>query len=151
MKYDQGVGDPPRVEATHGMVAFQSSVHDSSITLLGNALLGDLGVNPIGESPHVRTDLSELNRRRSVVADSLLELFVEVAIVEENVGVVIPSVEMSLHGLDGLDNTIDLLVSREDDKGSIGAGLAGIGLKTTGHEDLVVLLTNLSVTKSRQY
>jgi hypothetical protein len=43
------------------MVTFQTTIHDSSITLLRNALLGNLGVNPLRETPHLRTNLAELD------------------------------------------------------------------------------------------
>lgn len=137
--------DIPRVESAHGVVTFHATVHDSSITLLGDTLLGDLGVNPVRETPHVRANLAELDGSRSVVLDSVLEGVVEVAIVQKDVGVVVPAVEVALDGLDGLDDTVQLLVSREDDEGAIGAGLAGVGLKAAGDEDLVVFFADFPV------
>ena len=105
------------------MVTFHATVHDSRITLLSHALLCDLRVNPVGETPHRVVDFAEFNGSTGVVLDSSLEIIVEIAIVQEHVGVVIPAVEVALDRLDGLDNTIQLLIPREDDKGGVGPGL----------------------------
>lgn len=126
------------------MVTLQPTIHDSGITLLGNAFLGNLLINPVRVSPHVRADLSKFNSRRGVFLYRLLEGLIEFPIIEEDVGVVIPPVEVTLHGLHGLENTIQLLVSCEDNKCGIGSGLAGIGLEAAGNEDLVVLFADFS-------
>lgn len=102
----------PRIEATHLVVAFQTSVHHSSIALFSNALCSNLGVDPIGEPPHIRSDLSKLNVARSMISNGLFKVVVEIAIVEEHIGVVIPSVEVSLDRLDRLQYTVKLFVSR---------------------------------------
>lgn len=127
------------------MVAFQSTVHDGIVTLLGDAFLGDLVIDPIGESPHVGSDLAKLDGARGVVADSLLEGLIELAVVEEDVGVVVPAVEVALYGADGLEDTLELLVSGENDKGGVGSGLFVVGLLAAGKEDLVVLFADFSV------
>ena len=127
------------------MIAFHATVHDSCVTLLRDTLLRDLGVNPVRETPHVRANLAELDGSRGVVLDGVLEGVVEVAIVQEDVGVVVPAVEVALNGLDGLDDAVQLLVSREDDEGAIDAGLAGVGLEAAGDEDLVVLFADSPV------
>ncbi len=57
----------------------------------------------------------------------------------------IPSVEVTLDGLDGLDNTVQLLIPGEDDEGAVDAGRAGVGLEAAGDEDLVVVLTDFPV------
>lgn len=102
----------PRIEPAHLVVALQASVHHSSITLFGNAFCSNLGVDPIGEPPHIRSNLSKLHLARSMVSNGLFEVVVEIAIIEEHIGVVVPSVEMSLDRLDGLQDTVNLLVSR---------------------------------------
>lgn len=137
--------DIPRVESAHGVVTFHATVHDSGVTLLSDTLLCDLGVDPVRETPHVRANLAELDGSGSVVLDGVLEGVVEVAIVQEDVGVVIPAVEVALDGLDGLDDTVQLLVSGEDDEGAIDAGLAGVGLEAAGDEDLVVFFADSPV------
>ncbi len=121
------------------MVALEATVHDSVIALLGDAFLGDLGVDPVGETPHLRADLAKLNVTGSVISDHLLESLVELAIVEEDVGVVVPPIEVALNRLEGLQNTVQLLVSGQDDKGGIGAGLRVVGFLAACQEDLVVL------------
>ena len=141
-------GHIPRVESAHGVVTFHATVHDRGVTLLGDTLLRDLGVDPVRETPHVRANLAELDGSRGVVLDGVLEGVVEVAIVQEDVRVVIPAVEVALDGLDGLDDTVQLLVSGENDKGAIDAGLAGVGLEAASDEDLVVLFADSSVVKS---
>jgi hypothetical protein len=96
----------PRIESAHGVVTLHSTVHDGSISLLCNTLLGDLGVDPIWESPRSRlSNLSKFDWGARVVLNRLLKGRIEFAIVEEHVGVVIPSVEVTLDGLDGLDDT----------------------------------------------
>lgn len=127
------------------MVALHAAVHNGVVSLLVDALLGDLGVNPVRVPPHIRTNLAKLDVGLGVVLDRVHKGLVEVAIVEEDVGVVVPPVEVALDRLHGLDNTIQLLVSREHDKGGIGAGLAGIWLEASGNEHLVVLFTDFSV------
>lgn len=132
----------PRVESTHLVVTLQTSVHDSSITLLCNALFDNLGIDPIRETPHVWSNLSKLDFTRSVVSNGLFEIFVEIAIIEEHIGVVVPPVEVSLDRLDGLQHTIQLLVSRQYHKSSIGSRFAGVGLGTALDEHLVVLFAD---------
>lgn len=124
------------------MVALEAAIHDSIIALLGDAFLGDLGVDPVGETPHLGTNLAKLDIARGVVSHGLLESLVELAVVEENIGVVEPPIKVTLDRLEGLQNTIQLLVSGEDDKGGIGAGLRVVGLLAAGQEDLVVLFAN---------
>lgn len=126
------------------MVALQSTVHDSSVTLLRDALLGNLGIDPLREAPHLRANLAKLDRSRGVVLDSVLECLVEVAIVQEDVGVMVPAVEVALDRLNGLDDTIKLLVSCQNNKGTVGTGLAGVGLETTFDKDFIVLFADFS-------
>ena len=131
------------------MVTFKAAVHDGGVALLGDALLGDLGVDPFREAPHLRADLAKLDGGGCVVLDGVLEGLVEVAVVEEDVGVVVPAIEVALDGLDGLDNTIQLLVPGQDDKGAVGPGLGGVGFQAALDEDLVVLLTDFPVGGER--
>lgn len=140
-----GMRSLPRVEATHLVIALQPAVHDGSIALFRNAFLCNRRVNPVGKSPHVGSDLAKLNLPRCVVSNGFLEVVVEVAVVEEDVGVVVPSVEVAFDRLDRLDNTVNLLVSGKDNEGSIGTGLGRIGLGTAFDEDLVVLFADFSV------
>lgn len=136
--------DLPRVKSAHGVIALQTTVHDSGVSLLSDTFFGDLGVNPVGETPHVRTNLAELDGSRGVVLDSLLEGRVEVVVVEEDVRVVVPSVEMALNRLDGLNHTIQLLVTRKDDESAVGTRFTGIGLQAACLEDLIILFAYFS-------
>lgn len=131
------------------MVALQTAVHDGLVALLVDALLGHLGVDPVGIPPHVRADLAELDGARRVLDDGFLEGLVEVGVVEEDVGVVVPPVEVALDRLDGLDHAVQLLVPGEHDEGRIGAGLAGVRLEAARDEHLVVLLADFSAAASR--
>lgn len=134
----------PRVEATHKVIALQTTIHDGIITLLGDAFLGDLGINPVRETPHVGANLAKLDGARGVVANSLLEGLVEVAVVEEDVGVVVPAVKVALDGANGLQDALELLVSGQDDKGGIGPGLGGVGGLAACEEDFVVFFADFS-------
>lgn len=131
------------------MVTLKSTVHDSSVTLLRDALLGDLGIDPFRKAPHLGANLTKLDGSRGVVLDSILECLVEVAIVQEDVGVMVPAVEVALDRLDGLNDTIKLLVSCQNNEGAIGTRLAGVGLETTFDEDLIVLFADFSVRERR--
>lgn len=124
------------------MVALQSTVHDSSVTLLRNALLGDLGIDPFREAPHLGANLAKLDGGRGVIFDGVLECLVEVAIVQEHVRIMIPAVEVALDRLDGLDDSIKLLVSRQNNKSTIRTRLGGVGLETAFDEDFVVLFAD---------
>jgi hypothetical protein len=62
---------------------------------------------------------------------------------------VVPSVEVTLDRLDGLDHTVQFLVSCQDDKRTIDAGLARVWLETTRDKDLVMLFANLPYRRRR--
>lgn len=124
------------------MVAFHAAVHDGIIALLVDALLGHLGIDPVGIPPHVRTDPAELDRRRGVVPDRVHEGLVEVYVVQEDVRVMIPAVEVALDRLHRLDHAVEFLVPREDDEGGVRTRLAGVGLQAARDEDLVMLFAD---------
>lgn len=127
------------------MVALQATIHDGGVTLLGDALLGDLFVDPVGKAPRPRLNPTEFDGSRCVVPNSLLEVVVEFGVVEENIGIVVPSVEMPLDGFDRLNNSINLLVAGQDDKGSVGSWGRGIGLEAAGHEYFVVFFADFTI------
>lgn len=140
----------PRIESAHGVVALESTVHDSSVALLRDALLGDFGIDPLREAPHLGANLAELYGSRGVVLDGVLECLVEVAIVQEDIGVMVPAVEVALDRLDGLNYTIKLLVSCQNNKRTIGTRLAGVGFETAFDEDFVVLFADFSAWEERR-
>lgn len=127
------------------MVTLKTTIHDGSIALLRNALLGNLGIDPIGETPHLRANLAKLDGGGCVVLNGVLERLVEVAIVQKDVWVVVPAIEVALDGLERLDNAIQFLVPGQDDEDAVGARLGSVGLETALDEDLVILLADFSV------
>lgn len=129
------------------MVALHSTIHDGSVSLLPDTFLGHLVVDPVRETPHAAFDLAELHGGAGVVLDGGHEVLVEVAIVQKNVRVVIPAVEVPFNRLERLNDTIQLLVSCENDEGSVGLGaLEGLGVDghTARGEDLVMLFADFS-------
>lgn len=70
-----------------------------------------------------RVDLTKFNSATGIVQNGLLECSAEFGIVEEDVWVVIPSVEMPLDGFDRLKNTIQLLISCQNDECGFGSWL----------------------------
>lgn len=132
----------PRVKSAHGVIRLHATVHNSSITLLGNALLRDSWIYPVWETPHAGIDLSELNGSAGVIHDGLLEVVVEVAVVQEDVRVMVPSVEVTLNGLNGLEDTVELLVSGQHNEGCVCLWFRAIWDCAAGHEDLIVLLAD---------
>lgn len=131
------------------MVALHAAVHDGIVALLPDTFLGDLGVDPVRVSPHVRANLAKLDLARRVVADGIAKVLVEVAIVEEDIGVVVPVVEVALDRLERLDDAVELRVAGEHDEGGIGARLAGVGLGAARNEHLVVLFTDPPAERAR--
>ena len=79
-----------------------------------------------------------------MVGNDILESLIELAIVQEHVGVVVPPVEVALDGLDGLDDTVQLLVPGENDKGAIRSRFRRVGFQAPRHEHLVMLLADFS-------
>lgn len=126
------------------MVAFQSTIHDSGIALFCDAFLCSLVVNPVRETPHIGTNSAKLDGSGGMVANCLFEMVVELAVVEEYVRVMVPSVEVTFHRLQRLNHTVQFLVSGQNNEGSIGARLAGIRFQTAGDKHLVVLFANFS-------
>jgi hypothetical protein len=88
------------------MVALHATVHNGPVTLLGDSLLVNLWVYPVGEAPLLWRYLSKLHRTTDVAQNSLSERLVEISVVEEDVWVVKPPVEVSLERLDRLYDTV---------------------------------------------
>lgn len=129
------------------MITLHTTVHDGSITLFSDAFLGHIVVNPVGEAPHAGIDFAELDVGADVLTDLIFEGRVEVAVVQEDVWVVEPSVEVSLHRLERLQDTFEFLVTGEDDEGGVGARLVGLEgrVLTACDKDLVVLFADFPV------
>lgn len=130
------------------VITLHATVHNSGITLFSDALLGNFVVDPVGESPHGAIDFTKLDLAAGVVEDDVFEILVKVAVVQEDIRVVPPPVEMTFNGLDGLNHTVDLLISGKDNKCGICSGAGGIDVHTSGGKDFVVFLANPSIEKS---
>lgn len=139
-----------RVEAAHSVVTLESTVHDGGITLFGDAFLSNLVVDPIRVSPHLGANSTKLDSTRGVVADDIFECLIKLAIVQKDVGVVEPSVEVAFDGLYRLDDTVKLLIPGEDDESTIGPRFVDFGLRVeaTGDEHLVMLFADFPVGKN---
>lgn len=126
------------------VITLHTTVHDGSITLFSDALLGHVVVNPVREAPHGGIDFAEFDIRADVLTDLVFEGRVEVAVVQEDVWVVEPSVEMSLDRLERLNDTLEFLVAGEDNESGVGSRLVGLEIRvlTTCDEDLVVFLAD---------
>lgn len=132
------------------MVTLEATIHDSRITLFSNTFLSNLVVDPVRVSPHLGANSTKLDSTRGVVADDILERLIELAVIQENIGVMKPSVEVAFDGLDGLDDTVKLLVPGEDDESAIGTGLVdfGLGVETTVDKDLIMFLADFPVERT---
>lgn len=81
------------------MIALHAAVHDGSVALLRDALLCNVRIDPVRKAPLLWRDLAPLYWSADVLQNNLAEGLIEVSVVEEDVGVVKPSVEMSLNRL----------------------------------------------------
>lgn len=139
------------VEATHVVVRLHAAVHDGLVALLSDALFRDVDIHPVRIAPVFGSNLAELDVGGRVISDRVLEGLVEGAIIQEDVWVVKPTVEMPLHALDALNHPLQLLVPRQHDKGSIRALALRLerGVGAPSMEHLVVLFANLADTRWR--
>ena len=76
-------------------------------------------IDPIRISPHRCVNLAKLDLATRVIGYSVLKVILEIAIVEEYVWIVEPTIEMPFDRLDRLYDTIQLLVPSKDHKCSI--------------------------------
>ena len=136
----------PRVESAHSMVTLHSTIHNGSITLFSDTLLCDLLIDPVWKSPMFGVDLTKFNSATGVVQNGLLEWSAEFGIVEEDIWVVVPSVEMSFDGFNRLKNPIQLLVSCQNNESCFGSWLWSIWSLAAYLEDFVVFFTNFPAT-----
>ena len=130
------------------MVALHASIHNCSISLLSDSLSCCVTVDPIGISPHLRINLAELHRSTCVVHYSLFECLVKVSIIEKDVWIVEPSIEMPFHRFYRLDHTLQLLIPCQNHQCRIRSFSIRLRLETTGHEDFIVILAYLPVAQS---
>ena len=79
------------------MIALHTTIHNRFVSLLSDSFFCNIMINPIGVSPHGRIYLAKFYRRACVVANRFFECRVEVAVIEEDVGIVEPPIEMPFH------------------------------------------------------
>lgn len=82
------------------MVTLHPSVHDSSIPLLSDTLLRNFMVNPVRIAPHRTVNFAKLCAAAGIILDGVYKLLIKLDIVQKNVRVIPPSVEMPLNRLD---------------------------------------------------
>lgn len=88
------------------MITFHTTIHDGIVSLLCDALLSNIRVDPVWEAPLLWRYLAPLDRSTNVLQDHLPECLVEVAVIEEDVWVMEPPIEMSLDGFDRLEDAV---------------------------------------------
>lgn len=135
----------PRVEPAHVMVALHSSIHDCSIPLLADPFSSNIVVYPIWVSPTSRVYGTKFNLPACVIGNSLFECRIEHVVIEENIRVVEPPVEVSLYRLHGLYDPFQFLIPRQDHERCVGTRAVGLRFETASDEDLVVFLADLPV------
>ena len=111
-----------RIESAHMMIAFHTTIHDGFIPLLPDTFSCDVQVRPARIAPHISVDLTKFDRRTRMIVDCFLEGLVEIAIIEEDIRVMEPAVEMALHRFDGLYHAFKLRVPCKYYKSGIGTG-----------------------------
>ena len=129
------------------MVALHAAIHNSGVSLLPNTLFCRLQINPIRITPHIRVYFAEFDSSAGVIYNCLLKCLIEISIVKENIWIVKPSVEMPFHRFYGLDNTLQLLVSRQDYQRCVCPWSTCFGLETSGYEHFVVVFTYFAMVK----
>lgn len=135
----------PGVESAHVVVTFHSSIHDRSITLFSDTLFGNFMVHPVRVTPHAIIDLAKFHGGAGVVLDGFLEHIIKVAVVQKDIRVVKPPVEVSLNRLDRLNDTIQLFIPGQNDEGSVCSWSIRFHWKTARGEDFVVFFTYFPV------
>lgn len=78
------------------MVTLKPSIHDSCISLFSDSLCGNLMINPVGEPPHVRAYFAKFTGTTGIVGNRVPKGVIEVAIVEEDIRVIVKPVKMPL-------------------------------------------------------
>jgi len=87
----------PRIKATHVMVRFHTAIHDSSIPLTSNSLLGPRVIHPIRKPKHWFIDLSKLYRTTRSINHSSLKTRIEMLIIQKHIRIIKPPIEMSFN------------------------------------------------------
>ena len=78
------------------MIALHAAIHDGSVALLLNTFLRDSRIDPIWKAPHLRTNLAPFDFTTGMLLHNIFEGLIKISIIEENVGIVEPPIEMPL-------------------------------------------------------
>ena len=81
-----------------------------------------------------------------MVPDGLSEGRIEVPVIQEDVRIMKPPIEMPLHGLDGLYDTFQLLIPCQDHKYRVRSSPIGLRFEAASHKDFVVFLADFSTS-----
>ena len=127
------------------MIALHSTVHDQRVALFPNALLGNIVIRPVRETPHGAVNLAEFSVSAGIVSDRVLEFLVEIRVVQEDIGIIVPAVEMPLDRLDRLNHALDFLIPSQDNKRSVCSGRAIVDMKAARSKHLVLPFAYFSV------
>ena len=79
------------------MITFHTTIHNSGISLFPDSLLGDFMVYPVRVPPHAIIDLSKLNGSASIILNGVFELLVKISVIQKDVRIMPPSVEMTFN------------------------------------------------------
>lgn len=85
-----------------------------------------------------------------MVPNGLLEIVIEVTVIKKNIRIMPPAVEMPFNGSEGIDNSIEFLISGQNDKGRVGSRPGGVDGSTPDVKDLVISLADFPTAKSAQ-
>ena len=79
------------------VITFHTTIHDSGIPLFPDSLLGDFMVYPVRIPPHAIINFAKLNGGASVILNGIFKLVVEISVIQKDVRIVPPSVEMTFN------------------------------------------------------
>lgn len=82
------------------MVALHTAIHDCPVALLLDPFASVFGIRPLGIPPHAGIYDTKFNGCIGMCTYSLLKGRVEVQVIEEDVWVVVPAIEMAFNGFD---------------------------------------------------
>lgn len=126
------------------MITLHATIHDKRITLLPNALLCNFMISPIRETPHGAVNFPKFGMTAGIVPDGVFELLVEVCIIQENIRIIVPAIEMPFDRLDRLDYSFDFLIPSQNDKCSICPRCSIVDMKAAGSKDFVMFFAYFS-------
>ena len=143
--------DEPGIESTHVVVALHTTIHDSRISLLSYPFFCRFLVDPIRITPHIRINFAKFHRATSMVHHGFFKRHVELGVVEENIWIMKPAIEMPLYRLYGLNHTGQFLIASQDDQDSICSWAICLRLEASCNKDFVVFLANFPTSGQQSF